>query len=445
MTRGTPIALRSGVTEARTVYRVLQQAAPERLAQLARDEFRYGAKILYVDGPPPAKPVQVDGIVVHSTLEEAAYYIGTSNPLLEHLEAFRRIEHDKYFEAELVRGVVPAAYARTELVSHIWPAAAGGDAPSAEVRLRRLEAEMHARYPGGFVLKPISSFSTDGQFPSERTPFAALYAAYLVEAKPAADALRAAKTDETEAHLQLKQLPSYPGRILDAVLHAPHTVMIQERLDIAEADGVIDEYRVHVVGGEVLEGATEHRWDNYRALAPAKIREAEAFVGAVMQKLPAPYNALTYGCDVVRLTDGSLRLMECNPGWESQYFYAEFDVWVANVLAARYAGAPTTLLNKFRRFQRARSIPTKLGHLRQLLAHRALRDGDKASVTELHAQAAHVLIDELPRISAADCELVVAAIADLGLDPYLSLGELDTLAQAQQRVAATAAAAAAAA
>lgn len=420
---------------AKVVYRVLQAEVPDRPALLERDEFRYGAKILYACGPAPIEPVQVDGVVLHSTLDDAQYFIGTSNPLLDHLGAFRKIEHDKFFEAELVRAAAPEAYARTELVSRVWPLTSHVELTGveADARLTELEHAMKQRYPGGFVLKPLSSFSTDGQFPSERTPFVPLYAAFLVEAKPEMARLKEERADEVDAHLELKKLPSYMGRILDAVLHEPETVMIQERLDIAMVDGVVDEYRVHVVDGEILDGATEHRWNSYRSLVPERVQAAEDLVRSVIQRLPAPYNVLTYGADVVRLNDGSMRFMEANPGWESQYFYAEYDVWVANLLAARYAGAPTELLGRFSRFQRARSIPTKLGHLRQLLAHRALNDpdGDRSSVTELLAQAAHVLMSVISRATKPDRDLLLAAIADFKLEEYLSHEELSELRECQ--------------
>lgn len=406
-----------------TVFRVLQLAAPATLTELARDEFRYGAKILYAAGAPPVHPVEVDGTVIHSTLDDAAYYIGTSNPLLDHLGAFQRIEHDKHFEAELVRTAAPDAFAKTERVSDVWPISTVDD----PTRLSQIEAEMHARYPQGFVLKPISSFATDGKFPSDRTPFAPLHAAYLAEAKPLADQLAADGTDPTDAHLRLNQLPSYPGRVLAAVLAAPETVIIQERLDIATVDDVIDEYRVHVVGGRVLERATQHRWDNYRALAPGRIRQAEALVAAVIPRLPAPFDRLTYGVDVVRLTDDTFRIMELNPGWESQYFYAEYDIWVANLLAEHYAAAPTPLLAKFRRFERARSIPTQLAHLHDLVDHRALRDAEPAALSELLARASHVLVAALDGASSDDRALLLAAITKYDLARFLTRTELRRL------------------
>ena len=112
------------------VYRVLQQPMPSRLADIQADEYRYGARILYMDGPPPAEPVRVDGIVVHSTLAETAHFLGTRNPLLEHASALERIENDKFFEAELVRSVAPHAMPRTELIGRIVnekKAAQGGE------------------------------------------------------------------------------------------------------------------------------------------------------------------------------------------------------------------------------------------------------------------------------------------------------------------------------
>jgi hypothetical protein len=67
---------------ASVLYRVLQGPPPSRPEQ---EEHRYGAKLLYVEGPAPAEPVRVDGTVVHSTLAETRYFVGDCNPILEHV------------------------------------------------------------------------------------------------------------------------------------------------------------------------------------------------------------------------------------------------------------------------------------------------------------------------------------------------------------------------
>jgi hypothetical protein len=280
------LARRESVTIAPPVYRVLQKPMPSRLADIRAEEYRYGARILYVDGPPPAEPVSVDGTVIHSTLVEVAHYVGSHNPLLEHLEALQRIENDKFFEAELIRSVAPEAMARTELVGRIWRKPADLD-PYAY--LAALEQAMSARYPRGFVLKPIAGFAADGRFPSECTPFAALWAAYKTDVEPEITRLQGEGMDASDLHYRLRNAPAYPGRILDALLDDPESVMIQERIEIAASYGAIEEYRVHVVGGRVLAGATQHRWGHYRSVSLERIAQVEAFVQDLMSKLPAPY------------------------------------------------------------------------------------------------------------------------------------------------------------
>src|SRR6185437_8543026 len=110
--------------------------------------------------------------------------------------------------------------------------------------------------------------------------------AFKASAEPEMTELRAAGLDDTDIHLRLKAEPSYPGRILDALF-----------------------------------------------TDPARLAEVDAFVQGLVGRLPAPYDALTYGVDVVGLADGSLAFMEGNAGWESQYFYADCDLWVANLMA----------------------------------------------------------------------------------------------------------------
>jgi hypothetical protein len=416
------------------LYRVLQGPAPSRPEQ---EEYRYGAKLLYVDGPAPAEPVRVEGTVVHSTLAETRYFVGDHNPILEHVDALLRIENDKYFEARLVAAAAPAAVAHTELVCGAWPTPAG---VAPELYLAWLERQLRGRFPRGFVLKPRSSFASDGRFPSGRTPFVELWRAFKASAEPEMTELRAAGLDDTDIHLRLKAAPSYPGRILDALFTDPASILVQERLAIAEQGGVIEEYRVHVVGGRVLDGGTQHRWGNYRSLDPARLAEVDAFVQCLVGRLPAPYDALTYGVDVVGLADGSLAFMEGNAGWESQYFYADCDLWVANLMAQHYSGRSTPFLDQFARVAAARGLAAKIAELRQLLRSEplqpAIRQGDP--MTEVLARARTLLLDDL-RVcpSPAQLDLMRGAITELQLEPYLTYDELDELhARAALRAAA---------
>lgn len=417
------------------VYRVLDDERPSP-DEVAAQEFRYGARILYVnsDAPAPAEPTRVEGLVIHSTVAETKRFVGSENPILEHLEAFQRIENDKYFEAELIRSVAPRAFARTELVGTVWQRPEGlGD----EAYLSLLERQMHERYPRGFVLKPLSSFSTDGRFPSERTSFVPLWKAFHATARPMHAGLEAEGVHPTHIHLKLKLEPSYPGRILDALLSAPDTVIIQERLPIAEVDGVPDEYRVHVIGGRVLQGATQHRWNIRRVLRAERIRTIEAFVQGIVRGLPHPYDRLTYGVDVVALRDGSLAFMEGNAGWESQYFYASTDLWVANLMAERYLGAPTPFLRQFRGFETTRGLAAKIDALRRLLDLAPLRPAvaEKEPMTEVLSRARTVLLAEFRKApSRRQLAVLQRAIAELELDPYLTYDEIDELAERERGI-----------
>ena len=122
-----------------------------------------------------------------------------------------------------------------------------------------------------------------------------------------------------------------------------------------------------------------------------------------MDKLPAPYNVLTYGVDVVGLKDRSLVYMEGNAGWESQYFYADTDVWVANLMAAHYAAQPTPFLQRFRRFAATKGLRAKIHRLRQLLKHKWLHEAVSKvdPVTEVLARARAVLLDDVPPVAVA--------------------------------------------
>lgn len=406
------------------VYRVVEGPKPRDAVQLRADAYQWGVELLYVEGEPPLAPVQVDGIVLHSTFEETRYFRGTENPFLEFYDALKLIEDDKGFEAELIQSVAPEAMPRTQIVGK-WKSLP--DPRNPENFLRSLEQEMHQLFPRGFVLKPRSSFATDGKFPSERTPFVELWQRYRNGAARRIQQLQAQGVSSADIHLELRADPTYPGRILDALLTQPETIIIQERVQIATTSGEIaEEYRVHVYGGKVLVGATEHRWDDYSHIQEQRLRQAEEFVQNVVSRLPSPYNRLSYGVDVVFTTDGRLQIFETNAGWESQYSYADTDLWVANLVAEFYQGQATPFLVDFRQFEAEVGLEAKIIRLRELLRRPELIEAveEGSSITEVLSRARSVLLAEYRSDpSPQKLKALKRAIREFHLEPYFTLEE----------------------
>lgn len=427
-------------------YRVFDGPRPATAAERAANEFLYGAKILYTEDVDLSKgPTRVKGTVWHSTVEQSRFYIGSHNPVLEELDLLKKLENDKWFEAEVLQRHAPEAFPKTENMANVLDEL-GVDLskvspPQRAAAAAQLSARLRKRYPEGFFMKSIDGFDSDGQFPTEKTDFASTYKEYKRGAEPKMAKLSRANPDTVVVHQEMKGTPGYEGRFIDELFRDPRRIILQERLRISIASTVQDgssirkillEYRVHVVQGRVLKGGTLSRWD-YASPSSGELRRVERFVQGVLDRLPEEFRRLSYAIDVLATENGILKIIELNTGGDSGYLYPDYDVWVTNLLASKYTGKPTALQKLFAKFESAPTLAAKERHLDRLLKHKALKFVNRSDepMASLLGRAKDTLMrDVLANPTHETASRFVLTAKRFGLEPFLNESEIAALAEA---------------
>jgi hypothetical protein len=419
-------------------YRIIDGPNPGP-AQRAKDEFIYGAKVLYTGDAKQGHPTHVDGTVWHANLREAEYFIGTRNPVIEQLDILKLIESDKWEEAKILMAAVPDAFPRTENLADVIRAIGDNPALSDPQKLERLSQELKRRYPEGFFLKPISGFSSDGTFPSDKSDFDAVYESFIHDVKPVIERrLKETGGDSDTVHLELKRMPNYSGRVLEQLLAHPEQVIVQAKISpafgavVRTAEGpkpLIVEFRVHVVEGKVLVGATETRWEDLRSVSGSTYAEVEAFAQHVVNRLPPAMRKMCFGMDVMKTADGRYKVVELNGGGESAYLYPDTDLWIAQLLAKHFRGS-TELLDEFARFKSRPTLAEKEAALSRLLKRPELADlaREVAPMTELLTHAKDALLAEFRAMPTRDNAFAaLLALKRFKLEPYLTASEIESV------------------
>lgn len=420
-------------------YRIVDGPNPGP-RQAAIDRFHYGAEILYTGDVKGEGPVRVEGTVWHSNLKEARYFLGTRNPVIQERELMKLIEDNKWEEAKLLREHVPDAFPRTENMADV---VRGANITAARrvIAIRKVGELLRERYPNGFFLKNVSGFDSNGTLPTEKTDFMRSYEGYVRELKPEAERILARTGNPDDIHFELKERPFYEGRVLDAILEDPSRVIVQEKIR-ARIGGVqrtqsgrlktlVEEYRVHVVEGRVLEGATLNRWEDARNVSPEVLREAEVFTQAVVNRLPPRMRRMCFGIDVIRTESGRFQIIELNVGGESGYLYPETDAWVTQLLAERYRGT-TPLQREIRRIERARTLGELERRLEAFLRRPELVEplvDPELGTPELMARVKDRVLADVRRAPRPDVALEgVYLIRKFRLGELLNAGEVELLA-----------------
>jgi hypothetical protein len=420
-------------------YRIIDGPNPGP-RQATIDRYIYGAEVLYTgDAHPDRGPIQVQGTVWHSNLAEAKYYVGTHNPVIEQRGILALIESNKWEEAKLLMAHIPGAFPKTENLAEIIREIRLGKELSASETLKLISHELRVRYPEGFFLKPVSGFSSDGTFPSERSDFAAVYEAYLRDVKPVIERrLIETAGDADTVHLELKRTPNYEGRVFEELLTHAENVIVQTKLDPAIGailhtpqgpKPLIIEYRVHVVEGTVLQGATETRWEDTRGVSSEAYTQVEAFAQRMVSRLPSEMRGMCFGMDVMQTKDGRFMIIELNAGGESQYLYPDTDLWVANLLAKRFRGQ-TELLAQFENFSNQPTLQAKEAALAKLLKLDEIKAlaAEVSPITELLTHAKEVLLEDLRALpNHSNAMDVMMSLKRFKLESYLTISEIEQL------------------
>jgi ATP-grasp domain, R2K clade family 3 len=226
-----------------------------------------------------------------------------------------RLGGSKIDEAAYVNRSVKDVMPQTKAVQDaVLKAKQGGPKSSAEV-LDRLQADLSKRYPNGYVIKPINEAASGG-VPTHKDRFAEILAGKGNQNHQLWMQRLLKSPDEflVQEYIPIKQQrhlltypPLVPGRTRKGVRVG------------AEAPA---EWRAHVVGGQVVPGASVHRWAIGKSLNPvsrAERKEMEAFLQKAVDQLPASRKGIPMGVDVAKDAKGKWRIIELNAGGESNY------------------------------------------------------------------------------------------------------------------------------
>jgi hypothetical protein len=431
VTGGTP-------AEAQGVFHRIVDGPHPSARQEAIDRYTYGADVLYTGDVHGDAPKPVTGVVWHSNLAEGRYFRGDRNPVIDQESTLKLIEDNKWEESKLLMKYLPDVFPRTEnlgeLLSSLGLSRTAANLPA-------IEAALRARYPEGFFLKPSAGFNSAGTFPTETTDFASLYSRFSKNVRPKIETM-SRNHDATDVHLALKDTPDYSGRVLQALLEDPRSVIIQAKISpavgatVRAKDGhfktLVEEYRVHVVEGEVLVGGTQNRWEDARSLSRSDVAQVEQFVSEQLERLPDPLRKMCFGMDVMRTSDGGFKIIELNAGGESGYLYPETDIWVTQLLARRYGG-PAPLLREFDAIRALPTLQAKEGAFGALLGSPELRALAKEvePVTELLAQAKDLFLTEVRASPTREnAFVIVPTLRKFALEHYLTNEDIELLANA---------------
>jgi hypothetical protein len=218
------------------------------------------------------------------------------------------------------------------------------------VFLEQLQTKLNERFPNGYFVKGIQDFNTGGNLPTNKTAFRTMYEGYHKEFVPYVK-----KVGENQDLLRTH--PFQAGRMLNDLLKDPSSVIIQERMNLKKWTNKdlpihkqpFNEFRVHVVHGKVVPGASSHRWSLLKNITDRKtLHGAEKFAQEVFDKMDDKYKKnMAYSPDIVQQADGSFKLIELNVGGNSGFLHR--NPLAANKMVEAVTGRETNALYAARR------------------------------------------------------------------------------------------------
>lgn len=300
------------------------------------DELWFGGHVEYVPSELTGKaPHQVKGAVFHEQPLDKLAVAGDVNLNSGSNTLFNQFDN-KLKEAQFIQQYAPGAIAKTEsmadVIKELGLQRPGPRSSAAERKefLDALQTKLHERYPQGFFVKGLRDCNTGGNMATDKSNLAELHAGYLKDYAPQKAALLAADPD-VDLSKHLRDHPFAAGRTVDELLRDPRRVAVQERLKLARWTTEelprdvqpFQEYRLHVVDGHVVPGATSHRWSVSETFKSAnELSDVEAWTEAQFQKFPEHVQQTQgFAPDVAKLEDGSYRFIELNVGGLSGILY----------------------------------------------------------------------------------------------------------------------------
>ena len=343
---------------------VIEGARPKRASHLAKLEFIYGAKLVFTEDFATSKEiVRGPEVALHPGDAPllANVYRGQINPHL----GYDRLHGvlNKWTEYLFARSVLPDSMPQTLRVSDISRAAP--DAAEANMMYSKLQdgrygrgdldrwtqtvtaffARVHEVFPQGAFIKHVGEFATkdkDAQILSWKADAAAL----VKDGFRQLARLHKGAGDERLTELELQEvLNSEPGaaaRFMHALLRAPESILVQEKLDIElTAMGFPLEFRVDFVDGEAVRAEPRHSGE----YMPEEANQAMRFLNEFFAKAPREFRHLSGGADVMFVKGGKKKFIEFNMGSESEHIDAGAGYPVMpNYYVSQLLGKPTRMI-----------------------------------------------------------------------------------------------------
>jgi|GEM_PF-5210322 hypothetical protein len=270
-----------------------------------------------------------DSVVFHTRTFHGPSIVGRFNPGLINGSVIRMITNNKLVEALFWRQYAPESIPETKLLS---------DLKLNLKDVRELARGLHKLYPAGWVMKGVMEANSNFSIVTDKVDLVKEIEGYRnsdFEILRAKTVKELAGFDEDAIYQKLQEHPNYFGWRISQYLEKPENAILQPRVAIDR------EFRVEVIAGKVLRGATidRHNWLlelkglPFEVSSQETITKIENFTQSLIDKLPPELRETNFAFDTALLKDGSFVAIETNPGSESGFLADE--------------GTSAELLNKF--------------------------------------------------------------------------------------------------
>jgi hypothetical protein len=286
--------------------------------------FTYGVMPLVAPG---------NSIVFHPRVFNRYSILGKHNPSLVNGNIILAITNDKYVEALFWNELVPGAMPQTLLLSDILPShfvGAHQDLSRLDVEIDLLRLKLSDRFPSGWVLKGVREANSNTRIVTDKTDLKSEMHAYFAsdfDAFRKQTLVRMAGYEEDYIYQELQTHKNYLGWKISNYLLNGDLAIVQERVAIAA------EFRVEVIAGQVIAGATIDRHHYFKteilgqSIAPDTrvdiIQKIDAATQAFVDRLPPRFRQTNFAIDAALLKNGEVVFIETNPGSESGYLIDE--------------------------------------------------------------------------------------------------------------------------
>lgn len=274
-----------------------------------------------------------------------------------------RLGNDEKFAASLDRSVVEEV---TRTAREVMQKYSVSDPKLLEnaVRLELLRRQIEA-VQGRSILKMRGTCHSEGHLPKTKDDWIETYIVYMTQTKPKVEMIEK-EISGTSISLatRIVDLPMIEGMTLDRILQEPTDVIVQKMVKSKK------EVRIHVVNGDIIEGATFLRfYGPGEYLEPGEVQAIHAALRRdFLDNLKGDLKKFSATMDVIVDTDGNYFCIDLNAGLASGYYYPEEDLFTTALFARYFTGKNPQILRDFAEFATEPLGPRKVELLKAMLA-----------------------------------------------------------------------------